>query len=82
MNKLICEHCEADIQGCEHYPADKQSLNLVHEMCELIKKMEAFTERMNHFEAWFTNAFDRIGTMEKRVDGIAQMFQIWTEGRK
>ena len=81
MNNLTCEHCEADITGCEHYPVDKVELDLVHEICELIKRMNAISERMNHFEAWFANVGDRLGTMEKRLDGYEQKLQIWINGR-
>lgn len=86
MNNLICELCEADLQGCEHHPIETPSRedvfnDMVHQMCEMIKKMEAMTERMNHFEAWFSNHSDRIGTMEKRQEGFAQKLEIWINGR-
>lgn len=106
MNNLVCEHCEADIQGCEHYPVKckciggdsscpcqdgdpchyegenaMKPLDLVHEMCELITKMNAISERMNHFEAWFSNIGDRMGTIEKRQDAFAQMLKVWVDGR-
>ena len=61
--------------------ARAESIDLVHEMCELIKKMNAISERMNHFEAWFANVGDRLGTMEKRLDGYEQKLQIWVNGR-
>ena len=54
---------------------------LIATMYKIRTEYEAITERMNHFEAWFVNAFDRIGTMEKRLDGMAQVLKCWVDGR-
>ena len=54
---------------------------LITTMYRIRTEYEAMTERMNHFEAWFANAFDRIGTMEKQVAGLQQQMKIWVDGR-
>ena len=54
---------------------------LITTMYRIRTEYEAMTERMNHFEAWFVNAFDRIGTIEKQVSGLQQQMKIWFEGR-
>ena len=54
---------------------------LIATMYKIRTEYEAMTERMNHFEAWFVNAFDRIGTIEKQVSGLQQQMQIWFDGR-
>ena len=54
---------------------------LVATMYQIRIEYLAMKERMNHFEAWFSNAFDRIGTMEKQICGMQQQMKIWFEGR-
>ena len=54
---------------------------LIATMYQIRIEYEAMKERMNHFEAWFVNAFDRIGAMEKRLDGMAQVLKCWVNGR-
>ena len=54
---------------------------LITTMYRIRTEYEAMTERMNHFEAWFVNAFDRIGTMEKQIAGLQQQMKIWVDGR-
>jgi len=54
---------------------------LITTMYRIRTEYEAMTERMNHFEAWFVNAFDRIGTIEKQVSGLQQQMKIWVDGR-
>jgi len=54
---------------------------LIATMYQIRIEYKAITERMNHFEAWFVNAFDRIGTMEKQVAGLQQQMKIWVDGR-
>ena len=59
----------------------KMDEELIATMYKIRTEYESITERMNHFEAWFVNAFDRIGTMEKQVAGLQQQMQIWFDGR-
>ena len=54
---------------------------LIATMYKIRTEYEAMKERMNHFEAWFVNAFDRIGTMEKQIAGLQQQMKIWVDGR-
>jgi len=54
---------------------------LIATMYKIRIEYEAIKERMNHFEAWFVNAFDRIGTMEKQICGLQQQMKIWFDGR-
>lgn len=56
--------------------------DIISTLTALVTRMEAISERMNYFEAWFANAFDRIGTTEKQLESIKQQFLIWIEGRK
>ena len=54
---------------------------LISTMYQIRTEYQAMKERMNHFEAWFVNAFDRIGTIEKQVAGLQQQMNIWFDGR-
>ena len=54
---------------------------LIATMYQIRIEYQAMKERMNHFEAWFVNAFDRIGTMEKQIAGLQQQMKIWVDGR-
>ena len=45
---------------------------LIATMYQIRTEYLAMKERMNHFEAWFANAFDRIGTMESGWTGSAR----------
>ena len=60
---------------------EKIDEELIATMYKIRTEYEAMKERMNHFEAWFVNAFDRIGTMEKQICGMQQQMQIWFDGR-
>lgn len=54
---------------------------LVATMYQIRVEYQEMRERMNHFEAWFINAFDRIGTNEKHLEGLKQQILIFLEGR-
>jgi len=60
---------------------EKLDNELIATMYQIRIEYEAMKERMNHFEAWFVNAFDRIGAMEKQVSGLQQQMKIWFDGR-
>jgi len=59
---------------------EKIDEELIATMYKIRTEYEAMKERMNHFEAWFANAFDRIGTIEKQVAGLQQQMKIWFDG--
>ena len=63
------------------YLPEELDKELVSTMYQIRVEYQAMKERMNHFEAWFVNAFDRIGTMEKQIAGLQQQMKIWVEGR-
>ena len=59
---------------------EKIDEELIATMYKIRTEYLEMKERMNHFEAWFANAFDRIGTIEKQVAGLQQQMKIWFDG--
>ena len=69
-------------EACRIVPTSEEfDKELIATMYKIRIEYEAMKERMNHFEAWFANAFDRIGTIEKQVAGLQQQMKIWFDGR-
>jgi len=57
---------------------DKELVATMYRICINYK---AITERMNHFEAWFTHYSDRLNTMEKQIGSLQQKMMVWIDGR-
>ena len=63
------------------YLPEKIDKELIATMYQIRIEYQAMKERMNYFEAWFANAFDRIGTIEKQICGLQQQMKVWLDGR-
>ena len=77
---LMC-HYEGENPMTPLVPTPEEfNKELIATMYQIRTEYLEMKERMNHFEAWFSNAFDRIGTIEKQVAGLQQQMKIWFDG--
>ena len=70
MNNLVCEHCEADIYGCEHYPVNKQSPDLVGEISSLYGRMHEYDKIDAEREKLIMGYAVRLNNLERKFENL------------